>query len=396
MKKILFTILFSWLFLVNKGTAAAAEPVNLYFFFSLGCPHCAKETQFLNQEIASRQDVVIHAYEVSQNADNAALFAKVGSSLGMGSSGVPVTIISDWHIVGYGNNETTGVQILAAIDAAQTHGDQDLVGQIISPKNQVIPTVTPSPIPSSKPLLPTIGNLDLEKLSLPLLTIAIAAVDGFNPCAMWVLLFLISMLLGMKDRLKMWILGSVFILTSGLVYYFFLAAWLNVFLFIGVIQWIRLIIGLVAISAGVFQLQSFFRDKSGGCTAVSDTKRQKIFNQIKAVTTGKYFVLSILGMMAIAVSVNLVELVCSAGLPAVYTQVLSYNQLPTWQYYAYLGLYTLIFMLDDLAVFALAMISLQAVGIQSKYARFSKLIGGIIILIIGLLMLFKPEWLMFG
>jgi hypothetical protein len=388
MKKFFLSLLFACLFLISRTPVIAAEPVNLYFFFSLGCPHCAKETQFLNREIAPRDDVIIHAYEVSQNQDNAAIFAQMGQSLGIQVSGVPVTIIGDWYIVGYGSDDTTGQEILAAIQAVQ---------QLPNP-NQItkLPLASPTPQPQPQPALPQISGINLDTLSLPLITMIIAAVDGFNPCAMWVLLFLISMLLGMQNRLKMWILGSVFILTSGVVYFFFLAAWLNVFLFIGFIQWIRLIIGLVALAAGIFQLRSFFKDKSGGCEIVDASKRQKIFAQIKSITTGKYFFLSILGMMALAVSVNMVELVCSAGLPAIYTQVLSYNQLPTWQYYTYLGLYTLIFMLDDLAVFILAMISLQAMGIQSKYARFSKLIGGSIILIIGLLMLFKPEWLMFG
>jgi hypothetical protein len=388
MKKLFFILIFLWFLFTTKAASFAAEPVNLYFFFSLGCPHCAKETQFLNREVAPRQDVVIHAYEVSQNPNNAALFAQMGQSLGIQVSGVPVTIVGNWHTVGYENDQTTGQEILRAIQTVQQSPNPTPAPQL--------PSATSAPPPEIKPTLPQLAGINLEALSLPLLTIVIAAVDGFNPCAMWVLLFLISMLLGMKNRLKMWILGSVFILTSGIVYYFFLAAWLNVFLFIGFIQWIRLLISSVAISAGLFQLRSFFKDKSGGCTAVTDTKRQKIFAQIKSITSGKYFLISIVGMMVLAVSVNMIELVCSAGLPAVYTQVLSYNQLPHWQYYVYLGLYTLIFMLDDLAVFAIAMFSLQAVGIQNKYARYSKLIGGSIILIIGFLMLVKPEWLMFG
>ena len=92
----------------------------------------------------------------------------------------------------------------------------------------------------------------------------------------------------------------------------------------------------------------------------------------------------------------MVELVCSAGLPAIYTQILSLSNLPTWQYYFYLGLYILIFMLDDLFVFFTAMFTLKAVGVESKYARYSHLIGGVLMLVIGLLLLFKPEWLMFG
>jgi glutaredoxin len=227
MKSFFVTLLLTCLLFIGKTTVSAADQVNLYFFFSLGCPHCAKETKFLNTQIEPLEDVVIHAFEVSQNQDNARLFSRVGTALGMSSSGVPVTIIGDWYTVGYGDDQTSGAQLLAAIDVARASGDPDLVGQLINPPAQPVAPVIPSPTPVAKPLLPSIGNLDLDKLSLPLLTVVIAAVDGFNPCAMWVLLFLISMLLGMQNRLKMWILGSVFILTSGVVYYFFLAAWLK-------------------------------------------------------------------------------------------------------------------------------------------------------------------------
>ena len=103
-----------------------------------------------------------------------------------------------------------------------------------------------------------------------------------------------------------------------------------------------------------------------------------------------------IGIILLAVAVNLIELVCSAGLPAIYTQILSLATLDRWQYYLYLLLYILIFMLDDLIVFFIAMITLKAVGIENKYVRFSRLIGGILITIIGLLLLFKPEILMFG
>ena len=102
------------------------------------------------------------------------------------------------------------------------------------------------------------------------------------------------------------------------------------------------------------------------------------------------------GIIALAVAVNLVELLCSAGLPVVFTQILALNNLPTWQYYAYLILYIFIFILDDLIVFILAMLTLKMTGLGNKYARYSHLIGGAVMVIVGLLLIFKPEWLMFG
>ena len=101
-------------------------------------------------------------------------------------------------------------------------------------------------------------------------------------------------------------------------------------------------------------------------------------------------------ILALAFAVNLVELLCSAGIPAVYTQVLALSNLPTWQYYAYLALYIIVFMLDDLFVFVVAMKTLQITGIGTGYSRFSHLAGGVVLLAIGALLLLRPEWLMFG
>ena len=94
--------------------------------------------------------------------------------------------------------------------------------------------------------------------------------------------------------------------------------------------------------------------------------------------------------------VNLVELICSAGFPVVYLQILSLTPLPFWQYYLYLVLYIVIFMLDDIIIFVAAMVTLQMMGVNTSYKRFSSLIGGILMLAIGVLLIFKPGWFMFG
>ncbi len=244
-------------------------------------------------------------------------------------------------------------------------------------------------------VFPLIGELVIKELSLPTLTFVIALLDGFNPCAMWVLLFLISLLLGMENRLKMIILGTVFILTSGLVYFLFLSAWLNLFLFLGFVFWIRVVIGAFAVGVGFYYLRDFYLHKTG-CKVVGGEKRKKIFGRLREIVQSKYFLLAVVGIILLAFAVNLVELVCSAGLPAIYTQVLALTPMPRWQYYLYLVFYVVIFMIDDIAVFLIAMTTLHAVGVESKYARFAHLIGGLGMLIIGVLMLFKPELLMFG
>jgi hypothetical protein len=175
-----------------------------------------------------------------------------------------------------------------------------------------------------------------------------------------------------------------------------MAAWLNLILFLGLVIWVRLAIGFIALAGGGYNLKEFFINKEAVCKVTQGEKKKKVFEKIKSVTQMNSFWLALGGIILLAFAVNLVELICSAGLPAIYTQILALSNLPAWQYYLYIGLYIFVFMLDDLFVFFAAMITLEMTGITGKYARISKLIGGILMLIIGLLLIFKPEILMFG
>ena len=211
---------------------------------------------------------------------------------------------------------------------------------------------------------------------------------------MWVLVFLIGMLLGMKDKKRRWILGTAFIASSGLVYFFFLAAWFQLFSFLTFIPFIKPAIGLLATVAGVYYLREYFINKEAACKVTSGGKRKLIFEKLKRFCNEKHFWLALGGIIVLAAAVNLVELVCSAGLPAIFTQILTLSNLPMWQNYALMILYIVIFMLDDMIVFGVAMKTLELKTISAKYSRFSNLIGGIIMLILGILLIFKPGWLM--
>jgi len=404
------------------------QQVNIYFFNALACPVCAKEKKFLDKLNEERNDIKIHSFEISTNDDAAALMMAIGRDFELDVSYVPFTMIGNRYFPGFLNEETTGQDIIAAIECVKKGECIDILYYYMRGEKPPIQeeqenqekneTETNEPEEKNNPSteeegqsagitdhqqqipeklkVPFLGEIEVKNVSLPFLTIVVAALDGFNPCAMWVLVFLISLLLGMPDRKRMWILGSSFIIASAAVYFVFLAAWLNIFLFLGLMTWIRIIIGLVAIASAYWNLKKYFTQKTNVCEITSGEKQQKIFDKLRHTTQQKNFLLALLGIIALAVVVNLVELVCSAGLPAVFTHVLSLTAMPRWQYYLYLLLYILIFMLDDLIVFFVAMITLNAVGASGKYSRISKLIGGIIMLIIGILLIFKPEWLIFA
>jgi hypothetical protein len=204
--------------------------------------------------------------------------------------------------------------------------------------------------------------------------VILGTLDGFNPCAMWILIFLISMLIGMQDRRKMWIIGFAFIFVSALSYFLFITAWLQVMLFIGFIAGIRAAIGFFALAGGGWNVYTYWKTRDSGCEVVSPKKRKKISQQIKDIIHEKNMIIALVGVGVLAFSVNLIELLCSAGLPVIFTQMLALNDLNTVQHYLYILLYIFFFMLDDLLVFIISMVTLEAFGITTKYTKYSHLV----------------------
>ena len=242
------------------------------------------------------------------------------------------------------------------------------------------------------------GVVSLKDVSLPIFTIILGAVDGFNPCAMWILIFLITMMFSMHDRKRMWILGLTFIFTSGFVYLCFMVSWLSLASFLNSVTLIRFLIASFAVLFGMVNIYRYIKSLNSdvGCDVTDKKKRLKIMERIKKIVTEKSFLLSILGIVLLAFSVNLIELLCSLGIPVMFTNVLAMNDLSALEYVIYIGLYLLFFLIDDILIFVIAMKTLKIKGISNKYTKYSHLIGGIIMLLLGILMVIKPEWLMFN
>ncbi len=384
-----------------SSAANALNKLNIYLFWGNGCPHCAKEKTFLSKILPDYPTVTLNQYEVYYNSNNAELMQKVADKINVDAGGIPFLIIGDQEFVGYGEG-ATDKEIESRIKYCLDNSCPDSVYSVINPskvnKNKTNKTNNQDSSQKKIIKLPIIGEINALNFSLPILTVFMGTLDGFNPCAMWTLLFLISLLLGLNNRRRMWLLGVAFIAASAFVYFLFMAAWLQLILFLGFIVWVRALIGILATIGGGYNLKSYLdeRKSNGGCKVVSGKKRQLVFAKMKAIAQQNSLWLALGGIILLAFAVNLVELVCSAGFPAVFTQVLSLSHLSPWQYYAYILLYIFFFMIDDIIIFAIAMFTLRATGISTKYGKWSKLIGGILMIVIGLLLIFKPEWLMFG
>lgn len=385
--------LFSFSLYADEGSS-----LNIHLFYGDGCPHCAEEKDFLfNTFVKEYPQVDIYEYEIYYNRNNARLLQDVSKELGIRVDGVPFLVIGERGVVGY-RDSTTPQQIRRYVDECLEQQCPDPLGSIVGISEEEEVSGEEEIINEEKEYVsvPVLGEIDPLHVSLPLLTVVMGALDGFNPCAMWALLFLISLLLGMRDRKRMWLLGTVFIIASAFVYFLFMAAWLHLILFIGVILWIRIGIGGLALFGGGYSIREFFKKDGAGCKVSEGEKKKKIFYRIKSVVHEHSLWLALGGIILLAFAVNLIELICSAGLPAVYTQVLALNQMALWQYYGYILLYIFFFMLDDLFVFVVAMVTLEITGITTRYVKWARLIGGVIMIIIGILLIFKPEWLLFS
>ena len=402
--KILFLVicLFSFCNVVNA--VSKKNLVNIYLFHSYTCKHCKEEIKLLDELEKEYDNIKVYKYEVNENG-NGELLKNISEIMGSKVTGTPYTIIGNKVFSGYDYENSKG-RFKGAIEYYSKYGYEDKVGEYISsiplPSYEVKDTDPDvdeyiNDYISYKIKLPLIGEVKLKNLTLPLITVVIGLADGFNPCAMWVLLFLISMLIGMKDKKRMWILGSTFLLTSALIYLIFMMSWLNLANLLISVVWVRVIIAIVSLVGGIINLRGYIKHrKVSGCDVVDDKKRNRIITRIKKFTTEKNFWLAILGVIVLAISVNVVELACSAGLPVMFIEILSLNNLTAIEEIIYIVLYMLFFLLDDFVVFVIAMTTLSLTGVSSKYGNLSKLIGGILMLLIGLLLMFKPEWIMFN
>lgn len=400
MKKLLMVFITILLFIPLLCSAKTNELINVYIFYSSSCGHCKNAKEFLKEYEREKATIDIHYYEVIHNKKNAELLEKVQNILDYQSMSVPYIVIGSEVIVGFGDN--TKDELVKVIEYYGNNEYIDIPGKIIKgeiTKDNIGEYISISEdIQGNKVTVPILGEIDVKNVSIPLLGIIMGLVDGFNPCAMWILIFLISMLINMKDKKKMWILGLAFLLTSALVYALIMGAWLNVVVNFAGIRWIQIIIGLIAIGGSILNFRSYYleRKKDTGCQVVDEKKRKKIISKIKKFTMEKSFVLALLGIILLAASVNIVELACSAGLPVLFTNILAINNITGISAILYICLYILFFLLDDLIIFTIAVITFKVTGMTTKYTKFSHLIGAIIMLAIGILMIIKPEWVMFN
>ena len=210
---------------------------------------------------------------------------------------------------------------------------------------------------------------------------------------MWVLLFMLSLLATLANRMKMLLIAGTFVAVEGLAYFAFMAAWLNLFLLIGISRITELVLGAIGVLAGAVNIKDFWAFKRGISLSIPETAKPRLYERIRRILQAENMTVALLGTVVFAVLVQAVELLCTAGLPALYTRVLSLQQLEWWAYYGYLVLYNIAYMLDDVIVLAIGIITLSRYRLQEREGRWLKLISGLVMAGLGMILVMKPEWL---
>jgi hypothetical protein len=168
---------------------------------------------------------------------------------------------------------------------------------------------------------------------------------------------------------------------------------LNVFLLVGYLRWAQITLGFFAATIGIIHVKDFFAFKKGISLSIPESAKPGIYTRIRKIVSAENLIGAIAGATVLAVLVNIIELLCTAGLPALYTEILTIQQYPAWKNYAYLGLYNVAYMFDDVLMVACVVITLGRHKLQEREGRWLKLASGAAILTLGLVMIFKPELL---
>ena len=389
MKKWIFVILVLGLtFTAFSFVLAKDDQIEINFFYSETCLYCAKEENFLEELERKYPEIKVNKLLVPDK-ENLDLLKELYQDYEVPSEvhgWVPVTFISEKYFLGF--NEEISSQM------------ESCLLQLIEEDFQ-----EPCECEQEKEIsLPFIGKVDISKFSPLTLAMVLGALDGFNACAMVALGFLLAVLVATGIRKRIFLIGGTFILVSGIVYFLFISAWLNLFLVLEKIKIITYLVGFVIILFSIFLLRDYFRGVICKLCRIEPGKEnifsrieRRLFGRMERISTSQMSLpLILLGVAAVAAGVNVVELVCSFGFPLAFTRILTAWQLPTLSCYFYLFVYVLFYMLDDFLIFTFAVLTLRITQVSQKYLKTIKLISGILLLALGLIMLFCPGFLMFG
>lgn len=361
-------------------SGAGEKVVNLYFFWSRLCPHCQEALPFVERLSRDYDWLRVYSYQLVDEPLNIQRYLDLAEIVGEVANSVPAFIFCGRMETGYLDDSTTGRLLLEALTACHANA----TGRA---------PVEESGASAAAVSLPLLGDIDAARLGLPLFTIVIAGLDAFNPCAFFVLLFLLSLLVHARERARIVIIGGIFVLTSGLVYFAFMAAWLNVFRYLGEIRLVTLAAGILAATLALINIKDYFRFREGVSLSIPDSAKPALFSRVRGLVTSRGYPAMVGGAVVLALAANSYELLCTAGLPMIYTRILTLNGVSDTASWLYLALYNLIYVIPLAAIVAVFAKTLGSRKLSEREGRILKLGSGFMMLSLGVILIAAPAWL---
>ncbi len=370
----------------------------VYFFWGKGCPHCENEKRFFDAIKKESPAMEVRDYEVWYNKKNAALLAGMLEAYGMKTSGVPITFIDEQVVVGFSMQSQKRIAALLSVCSHTDCVDPlDILNRKTAHSYPSVPTVPESVTTTQgKDVIvevPLLGKLDARDMSLPAMTLVIAGLDSFNPCAFFVLLSLLGLLVHARSRNRMLLIGGVFVFFSGFIYFLFMAAWLNLFLVMGQVAIITTIAGVVAVIIAGINIKDFFMFKQGVSLTIPDSVKPGLFDRMRRLMRATSLLSILAGTTVLAILANSYELLCTAGFPMVFTRILTLHSLSTTTYYLYLVFYNIIYVIPLFIIVLVFTITLGSRKLSEWQGRVLKLVSGTIMLGLGGVLLLNPALL---
>lgn len=362
--------------------ASGNTVLHVYFFWSKKCPHCLEALPYVEMLGDEQGDLQLHSYQLVGEPENVARYQWMMRSLGREAQSVPAFVFCNTALTGY-DAEFSPQQIESLLDKCRQH--------IESSGN--LANYSLSEIEQTQIVLPFFGEVSISHDSLPLMTLVIAGVDAFNPCAFFVLMFLMSMMLHTRKRSRMLLVGGVFVFISGFLYFLFMAAWLNLFRAIGQLEMITVIAALIAILVGSINIKDFIWLKKGISLTISDNTKPALYQRARALLQARSLLTMLVATIGLAFFANLYEFLCTAGFPMVYTRILTLSELSDFQYYLYLAFYNVIYITPLMLIVLLFTWTMGKRQLQETEGRRLKLVSGTMMLALGMVLLIDPSLL---
>ncbi len=376
----------------EKSHEIAVQPADIDVFVRSGCPHCAQAELFLQGLKREQPAINIVIHDVVQEPSALQHLQSLAKQQGIGTVRVPAFMVGGQLIIGYSDELTSGQLIRNALDKAQRPINQDTSGSCEAEQALSCEAGTEKPAQVAQPFtLDFFGHrLTLDEIGLPLFTLAMGLLDGFNPCSLWVLILMISLLAPMNNRPRMAVIAGTFVAVEGLAYFIFMAAWLNLFLLIGLSRLSEIVIALIALFAGLVNLKDFWFYGRGLSLSIPDAAKPGIYAKMRRILQAQNLTGALFGTVILAILVQVVEFMCTSGFPALYTRILTLKQLDNISYYSYLLLYNLAYMFDDVIILAIGIITLSQRRLQEQEGRWLKLLSGLVMAGLGVYLIVSP------